>query len=174
MRYFEFFDLPVAFQLDEQLLRERFLRNSKKYHPDFFALDSPEKQQEVLELSSLNNAAYRTLSDPDQRMRYILAESGLLEEGQQDLPQSFLQEMMAINEALMELEFDPDPTALANTLTAVATLENNLEREVAPYLASFEANTPTAPEHLAAIKKFFLKKRYLLRIKENLSKFANH
>ena len=30
MNYFEFFDIPVAFQIDEEDLKKRFYANSKK------------------------------------------------------------------------------------------------------------------------------------------------
>ena len=52
------------------------------------------------------------MRDPDLRMRYILELEGSLgEEGQNQIPQDFLMEMMEINEALMELEFDFEESA---------------------------------------------------------------
>ncbi|HRD80271.1 MAG TPA: Fe-S protein assembly co-chaperone HscB, partial [Saprospiraceae bacterium] len=62
MNYFEFFRLPLSFQLDEEALRKAFYANSKKYHPDFYTLESEEKQTEILELSTINNQAYHTLA----------------------------------------------------------------------------------------------------------------
>ena len=109
MNYFEFFEIPISFKVDEAALKRIFYANSKKYHPDFYTLESEEKQAEILELSTLNNQAYKTLSDFDKRMKYILDLKEILaEEGQNQLPQSFLMEMMDINEVLMELEFDFD------------------------------------------------------------------
>ncbi|MBL7775441.1 MAG: Fe-S protein assembly co-chaperone HscB, partial [Saprospiraceae bacterium] len=98
MNYFEFFNIPVSFQVDQDALRRRFYENSKKYHPDFHTLANAAQQADMLEKSTLNNEAYQTLSDPDRRMRYVLQLNGLLqEEGQQTVPQDFLLDMMAIN-----------------------------------------------------------------------------
>jgi len=115
MNYFEFYEIPVSFGVDAEGLRKRFYALSKQYHPDFYTLESEEKQAEILQLSTLNNEAYKTLRDEDQRMKYVLALQGVLgEEGSNKLPPAFLMEMMELNEGLMELDFDPDPSAVAN------------------------------------------------------------
>ncbi|MEL6867695.1 MAG: DnaJ domain-containing protein, partial [Bacteroidota bacterium] len=72
MNYFEFYELPVSFDLDAERLRKIFYANSRKYHPDFYTQDSAEAQAEALERSTLNNEAYKTLSNADLRMRYVL------------------------------------------------------------------------------------------------------
>ncbi len=172
MHYFEFFELPVAFLLDEAALKGKYYANSKKYHPDFYTLESEEKQAEILELSTLNNLAYKTLADFDKRMQYILRKKGVLgEEGEnKDIPQEFLMEMMEVNEQLMELEFDFDPTAYQQVQTDLKTLEDRLQAEVEPALQSYSEDNPAG---LDKIKDYYLKKRYLLRVRENLNKFAS-
>jgi molecular chaperone HscB len=172
MQFFSFFDLPVGFILDEADLRKRYLSNSKKYHPDFYTLESDSKQAEILQLSSLNNEAYRTLSDFDQRMKYILEEKGLLVEGQNEIPKNFLLEMMDINEQLMELEFDFDQAVFDAVKQGVESVEKELFDEVEGLIQGYNEEK-TGPEELIQIKNFYLKKRYLLRIKENLSTFAH-
>lgn len=169
VNYFEFFGLPVSLDLDEAALKRRFYEYSKKYHPDFFTLESPEKQAEILELSTINNAAWRTLSDFDSRLKYLLELNGQLgEEGTNVLPQEFLMEMMDINEEAMELEFGFDPDRYARLLDQIATQERQLQDELTNSLV------PDSPEarQFAAMKDYHLKKKYLLRIKESLSKFA--
>ena len=173
MNYFDFYQIPLNFTVDEAALRKTFYANSKKYHPDFFTLESDEKQAEILELSTLNNKAYHTLKDPDLRMKYILDLKGTLaEEGQNKLPQAFLMEMMDLNEALMELEFDFDAAAHARSLAEVQALEEKLYQTVATILESYK-DEASSPEELKQIGNYYLKKRYLLRIKENLDKFAS-
>lgn len=172
MQFFSFFDLPVRFVLDEADLRKRYLSNSKKYHPDFYTLESDAKQAEILQLSSLNNEAYRTLSDFDQRMKYILEEKGLLVEGQNEIPKNFLLEMMDINEQLMELEFDFDQAVFDAVKQGVESVEKELFDEVEGLIQGYNEEK-SGPEELIQIKNFYLKKRYLLRIKENLSTFAH-
>uniref|UniRef100_UPI003D7F577D DnaJ domain-containing protein n=1 Tax=Pedobacter sp. TaxID=1411316 RepID=UPI003D7F577D len=90
MDYFELYGLPVSFNPDLAIVKQKFYELSKKYHPDFFINESQEKQEEVLELSTLNNKAYQVLSDPQKRLHYILSIKGLIKEGENYvLPQSF-------------------------------------------------------------------------------------
>jgi molecular chaperone HscB len=170
--YFEFYNLPLSFNLDETVLKRTFYANSKQFHPDFFTLESEEKQAEILELSTLNTEAYKTLSDFEKRMKYILDLKGVMgKEGENKLPQDFLMDMMDINEALMELEMDYDEAAHQKVLTDVQTIENQLFMEVKDTLENYQEGI-TPPSELEEVKNFYLKKRYLLRIRENLSKFA--
>jgi len=173
VNYFEFFGLPVSFQVDEAALQRRFYQNSRQYHPDFHTQADAGEQERMLELTTLNNQAWKTLSDPDRRIRYVLEIKGLLgdETAQPPLPQDFLMEMMDINEGLMELEFDFDTDRYAATLQALESLENELETGIRPLLAAWTEADGTE-EQLLRVRDFFLKKRYLLRIRENLSKFV--
>lgn len=172
MNYFEFYNLPISFQLDEVALKRTFYANSKRYHPDFFTLEDEEKQNEILELSTLNTQAYKTLSDFDRRMKYVLDLKGVLaEEGKNTLPQDFLMDMMDINEAIMELEFDYDEMTYQKVLTDVQNIDNQIFNEIQPIVENYQDGM-TPQYDLEKVKNFYLKKRYLLRILENVSKFA--
>lgn len=172
MNYFEFYGIPVSFRVDESALRSIFYRNSKQYHPDFHTLSEAEQQTEMLELATLNNDVYQTLSDPDKRMRYVLKIKGLLEdESKLSIPQEFLLEMMEINEALMELEFEPDQNRLETVQQDIERLEKSLDDSIRPVLDTYDDQVGSGAD-LQAVLEYFLKKRYLLRVRENLSKFA--
>ncbi|MBL7817923.1 MAG: Fe-S protein assembly co-chaperone HscB [Saprospiraceae bacterium] len=174
MNYFEFYNLPISFNLDEAALKRLFYANSKRFHPDFYTLDTEEKQNEILELSTLNTQAYKTLSDFDRRMKYVLDLKGIFaEEGKNALPQDFLMDMMDINEAIMELEFDFDESAYQKVVADVQSFENQILSEVTPIIENYQDGI-TPDSELEKVKIFFLKKRYLLRILENVSKFAPH
>jgi molecular chaperone HscB len=172
MNYFEFYELPISFQLDEVALKKTFYANSKRYHPDFFTLEDEARQNEILELSTLNTQAYKTLSDFDRRMKYVLELKDVFaEEGQNKLPQDFLMDMMDINEVIMELEFDYDEAALKNVMLDVQVIENQIFEDVESIIEDYEDGL-TSKQDLEKVKNFYLKKRYLLRILENVSKFA--
>ncbi len=175
MNYFEFFDLPVGFHVDEAALRQQYYRKSKQYHPDFYTLSTVQHQEEMQALSTLNNEAYKTLADPDRRMRYILELHGLLGEAEQTapLPQAFLLEMMELNESLMELEFEFDPARYEQALLELQNTENQLYAAIVPILNRYPVSENPESD-LLLVKEYFYKKRYLLRIRENLSKFAAH
>ena len=173
MNYFEFYDVPVDLNVDKTALKKTFYKNSKKYHPDFYTMESEEKQAEILEKSTLNNEAYQVLSDFDRRLKYLLMMKGMMEEEGQNnsLPQDFLMEMMDINEAIMELEFDHDKQTYQNALQSAQSLESSLNEEIQPIIDQYNDATATEKD-LEMLKTFYLKKKYLLRIYENLSKFA--
>lgn len=172
MQYFDLYELPVSFLLDEKALKRKFYQLSKQFHPDFFTLESDEKQAEILEISTLNNDAYKTLSDFDKRMEYILKQKGVYAaEGQNKVPQDFLMEMMDINEVLMELEFDFDNAAYETTKQDVGNLDKNIYSDMESILENYD-DAAALSEDLEKIKDFYFKRKYLLRIQNNLSKFA--
>jgi molecular chaperone HscB len=173
--YFAFYGLPLSFNPDVALVKQKFYEFSKKYHPDFYINESDEKQAEVLELSTVNNKAYQVLSDPQKRLHYVLELKGLLKEGENYvLPQSFLLEMMAINEALMDLQFDPNPVKLASLKDDVNGVEKGLSNEILSLTTSFEDQSSTEQDKtLSAIKDLYYRTKYLLRLRESIAKAAN-
>lgn len=174
MNHFEFFGIPQSFEVDELALRRQFLLNSKQFHPDFFTLENEERQAEVLELSTRNNEAFKILNDSDRRIKYVLELHGLLqkEDGKnQPMPPAFLMEMMEINEALMEMEFDFDSKKLAELENRVSEIGEAEKSAVAEILENWSESS-SKPGELEAVRDYFLKKRYLLRVLEKLSTFA--
>lgn len=171
--YFQFYELPETFRPDEAALRRKYYALSREHHPDFHATASAEHQQETLNLATLNTNAFRTLSSPDLRMAYILSKHGLLEEGKQELPNDFLMDVMDLNEQLMELEFEPDPEAAVSVEHEVDAISDTLDAGIEPVLAGYEGLPPDVrPQALQQVRTYYLKRRYLLRIRETLAKFA--
>lgn len=167
--YFEFYELPVQFNPDLNAVKAKFYAFSKKFHPDFYANESDEKQQEVLDLSTLNNKAYQTLSNANKRLKYVLELKGVVEtdEGYQ-LPQSFLMEMMDINEALMDLEFEPDAEKMTQVKAGISSIENQLSVDLDNLIAKYDE---TADDSLfPAIKDIHYREKYIARLKERLNK----
>ena len=168
MNYFELYEIPIGFSPNQEVIKQKFYALSKKYHPDFYINESPEKQDEVLELSTLNNKAFQVLKDGQKRLHYILELKGQLVEGENyNLPQSFLMEMMDINEALMEL--DVDMVVLTNQISHI---ESSLSSDLKALTSSFDNVDGVEQENtLKAIKDIYYRNKYLHRIKENLSRF---
>jgi molecular chaperone HscB len=172
MNYFEFFEIEPGFFLDEDQLKSKFYQNSKQYHPDFYTMESPAKQAEIMQLAVTNNKAYKILSDFESRMKYILElENCMGEEGSNKLPQSFLMEMMDFNEKVMELQFDFDQSIYDSCQEELKNLSSNLLENIKADMLAYDAKT-SKTDTLERIKIFYLKNRYLLRIQESLLKFA--
>jgi len=172
LNYFEFYGIPESFNPDTALLKKKFYELSKKYHPDFHANEDDETQQEILELSTLNNKAHQTLTDPYKRLEYILRTHNLLEEGAKpQLPADFLMEMMELNERLMEID---GKDSLAELTSEVLAIEGDINENVAQQTKGFETLNDTAKEdRLNKIAHLYFRQKYLLRIRESLDTFAS-
>lgn len=174
MNYFELYDLPVTFKVEPDVVKKKFLELSKKYHPDFFVNEGAERQQEVLEMSTLNTRAFRTLSDFDRRMQYILELKQQISEGERyELAPSFLMEMMDINEGLMELREEQDPEKIATLRTQVTQLFDDLYDKVKDVVEAYSDEVPD-DNALKKIRDYYYRKKYLLRIQQSLDTFAAH
>jgi len=163
MNYFEFFDLSVGLDIDVSKLRTKFLLNSKKFHPDHQDQSNAAALEEALDKSAQNNKAYQTLLNEDLRIKHILDIEGLLnKENEKALPQEFLFEMMDLNEGIMEAKINP-----------------SLKGEVESKITSFEKELSIEFQKLSNIEfskidtsilvTFYLKNKYLRRLKENLN-----
>lgn len=173
MNYFELYDIPVSFKVDKKALKKKFYELSRKFHPDFYTLEDEAKQAEILELSSLNNEAYKVLKDFDKRMKYVLDLKNVIEEeGKNKIPQAFLMEMMDINENLMELEFGFDEEVFNQVKSDLTSTQSDLYKEIESIVENYNDHNSDASE-LIAVKNYYFKQKYLLRIQENLSKFAS-
>ena len=171
MNYFDFYNIRETFKPDITVLKKTFYDKSKRYHPDFHANEDDEKQQEILELSTLNNKAYQTLSAPHKLTEYILMEHGLVNEGAKpQLPADFLTEIMDINERLMEVD---DAQQLAGITAEVLAIENDMATELETLTRDYDQLDDTAQaSRLNDIANIYYRQKYLLRIKESLDTFA--
>jgi molecular chaperone HscB len=171
INYFEFYGIPESFHPDTAFLKKKFYQLSKEYHPDFHANENDEKQQEILELSTINNKAWQSLSDPNKRLEYILRQHELLVDGAKpQLPSDFLMEMMDINERLMEVD---DTEQLAELNNEVLAIDDDITTELDRLTADYHTLDDTAKEsRLNGILDLYYRQKYLLRIKESLNTFA--
>ncbi len=169
--YFSFYELEESFFLDLGELKRKFYTKSRELHPDFHTQESEAKQEEVLRVSAYNNDAYNTLKDDDKRMEYILRLHDILgEEGSNKLDQMFFMEMMDINEALMDLQMDFDQVAYDKVIGEINSIESDLYSEVEAAMKGYDEDKDV--DRLQIVVKYYLKKKYLLRIKDNLNKFV--
>lgn len=76
--FFEFFDLPVRIELDEKELKRKFLKKSREYHPDMVGSDDAAALEKAERMSAFTNEVYKTLSNKQERISYILLLNGLV------------------------------------------------------------------------------------------------
>jgi len=171
--YFELYHMPVTFHPDPVEVKSRFYELSRLWHPDRFAQAGGEELAKALSTSAMNNAAYKTLRDPDATMAYILRMNQLLEDEEKySLPPEFLMEMMDINEAVSDFEIDPKNDDARQM--AVNSLNEQMElwQDATDVLTARFEKGDTGKELLLLVKDQYFRKKYLLRIKERIDRFA--
>lgn len=171
--YFELLNLPFAYAIDKGLLKRNFLLKSKEAHPDFFTQDSDEVQSQALDLSAKLNDAYQILNNDERRLNYILEKREVvLKDEKHQLANSFLMEMMDLNEAIDDLQ-PTDLEGLARLQGEVAVAMNRNDIEIGKAIEAAEHNGWNDADK-AVLKEIFYRRKYLLRILEKLSTFAIH
>jgi molecular chaperone HscB len=131
--YFELFDLPVSFALDTRRLAERYRDLQAETHPDRFGASPDLAHATPLRPSDQVGEAYRTLKDPQQRARYLLAlhTGEPVPEGASVTDGSALLEQLEFQETLSEAQSSPNPgAALARILTQLAERSLALDKEM--------------------------------------------
>ena len=172
MNYFKHFELDWQFDLDISELKKKFLIKSRELHPDFHTDKSEAAQEEILQLSSYNNTAFKVLNNPDTRFKYLLSLHKVdFEEGKQSLPQEFLMEMIDFNEKLMDAQMEADQNQITELIRELEKIEKSLYSGVSSIIEGYNPDQIDAAS-LNSLKEYYFKKKYLLRIRENLDKFA--
>ena len=168
MKFFELFEWTPHFNVDLKALKKKYYSLSRTAHPDFFTQESEDVQSHALADSTQLNLAYKTLKNPTLLLKYILEEEGIALEGKSiNMPQDFLMEMMDINEAIMELQFDPDEAKLSEARKSFDERMAHLTEAGNALKADY--NTSKTPEVLEGLKDYYFKMKYLNRMAENLN-----
>jgi molecular chaperone HscB len=132
--YFELFDLPVDFALDQAELGKRYREVQGEVHPDRFASASAHEQRLAVQYSALINEAYATLRKPLSRALYLLELAGVSREeiDKQPLDGGFLITQMELREKLESMHelVDPEPV-LDHLLTEIGDDFAELQGEFA-------------------------------------------
>lgn len=171
--YFELYNIPETFNPDAAKVKAKFYELSRTWHPDRFAQASDHEKAEALRMAALNNDAYKTLSDTDKLMAYILKQKGMLEDEEKyNLPPAFLMEMMELNETVSEYEMEAHAgNTNQEAGKAVAQYLKDWNDEVAPLTQRYNSGEHTE-QLLLQIKDRYFRKKYLLRIQERIDTFA--
>ncbi len=171
--YFTLYHLPVSFHPDQAAVKSAFYELSRQYHPDRFAQAGGTELTEALRMAAMNNAAYKTLKSSDATMAYILKQNHLLEDDEKyALPPAFLMEMMDLNEAVSESEIEPENEDAAQMATNALNEQMELWDDATNLLVQRFEHGDKSKELLLQVKDQYFRKKYLLRIKERIDRFA--
>ncbi|MFO7594036.1 MAG: Fe-S protein assembly co-chaperone HscB [Pseudomonadota bacterium] len=115
--YFELFELPVSFEVDQELLSLRYRDLQRAVHPDRFAGASDQEKRLSVQQAALINEAFLALKSPLSRARYLLELNGIiLDDNDTGMDPAFLMEQMALREALADVRGKEDPFTELNRL----------------------------------------------------------
>ena len=131
--YFALFQLKPQFKIDRQALESTYLTVQKQVHPDLHVQGSDAEKRISMQMATLANAAYRTLTNPIQRGLYLCAKNGVDPQLETNtaMPAQFLMQQMEWRESLDEVRDQPNQLDQLYQQVEATRKELLLEVEVA-------------------------------------------
>lgn len=132
--YFQLYDLPEQYSLDEHALRATYRELQRKTHPDKFADASKQAQLLAVQYAATINDAYDVLTSPLKRAIYMLKLKGFDMDAQPSasMDPMFLMQQMELREELEQVSKADDPEV------ALEKISEHLEREFDVLRGMFE------------------------------------
>ena len=163
--YFELFALPLQFDIDLLVLREKYRELQKAVHPDRFTAEAAQSQRLALQYTAQANQAFQTLKDPVSRGFYLLEllghsnqpESATIQDGM------FLMRQMELRERME----NADASELEAMLHEVDDETGELEQQISQSFQQI-ARIKNFDQAEALLKKMQFYKRLLQEIEERI------
>jgi len=160
LSYFDYYNIPCQYKLNQSELRKLFYSKSKDLHPD------QSNQIDAIDQTSVNNEAYRILSDPHLRLKHILEIfNGPMDESKMQLPKAFFMDMMDINE---EIEFVSDENR-ASLHEKIKSLIQSEEDHYNIIIQNFDKQDHSE-NNLRKLEEFYFKQKYYYRMLQNMNR----
>lgn len=157
--YFDIFGLPKSYQVDKQLLRERYLTLQKKLHPDQYVSKLAHEQRLAVQSTATINQAYGVLVSPVKRAQYLLELSGIdLENVSTD--SDFLMEQMRLRERLDTAPQTADPLAKLSEIER--QLDSDFVALEAAYVAAYDGG------NFEKASEVVVKMQYMVKLLDTL------
>ena len=143
--YFELFDLPRQFAVDEQKLRQRYMELQRVTHPGKFAAATESERRWSVQAAAHINSAHETLSRPLSRASYLLKlnDIDLDVETDTQMAPDFLMMQMELRESIEEIPGASDP------YQAVDKVRKLIRSEITGVSQAFDASF-TAEDYTAS------------------------
>ena len=163
--YFQLFGLEPAFDLDLNVLNQRYRAIQAQVHPDKFVGKHDQEQRLAVQFTSFVNAAYLCLKQLLERAKYLLTlrkvEVNLDTQSHVDV--DFLMTQITLREKLEAL------SAHKNAESGVAELNNEIDQKLAALSGIFAHAYRSDQNHLAldAVVKW----QFLVKLQRDVSAF---
>jgi molecular chaperone HscB len=165
---FALFDLEPEFEIDLQLLEQRFFAMNREVHPDRFATAPAAQRVVALSRSRALNDAYQILRKPVPRAEYLLIRAGGSIGDNERLDPVFLQEILELREELAEARQAGRIEDVARLQAEMAKRRRAVVAELSPQFARLTASADATDRLIAVdrIKHHLISLRYLDRYLE--------
>ena len=167
--HFGVFDLPITFEIDNQLLAQRYRELQRTVHPDNYAQASERDRRLAMQKSAQVNEAFQTLKDPLARGRYLLQLQGIDTNGANEVATDpeFLMMQMELREELATIKRQSQPLEALNRF--LQRLEQQLQQLTATLSQQFtQQNWQAARDSVQQWQFFQRLQAEALRIEEEL------
>ena len=157
--YFQLFDLPGQFELDNAVLGAKFRQLQGQLHPDRFTSKSQHEQRVAVQYSTFVNQAYTTLRKPLDRAYYLLQLAGMSAEqvSGEKVDGGFLIEQMDLREKLETIADLVDPETVLEHL--LAEISADLKAHELEFVTAFDGGDISSAAS-ACVKMQYLEKLY--------------
>lgn len=154
--YFEIFQLPVSFELDEDQLAARHRQLQSTVHPDKFVGATDHEKRLSLQWATQINSAYDTLRAPLPRAIYLLALKDVNIEDNPQLDPMFLMKQIELREQLEDIGEQAESAALTSLDAFKADVDTRMAGLQLEFAAHYEADAGAAEQ--AVYKLQFINK----------------
>lgn len=155
--YFQLFDLDTSFEIDVELLTQRYRHIQHQIHPDRFAGKDDQNQRLAVQFTAYINEAFQCLKQPLERAKYLLKLKGLdiNLDTQSHLDGEFLLAQMVLREELEAINRQNSPEQAIQRLQA--QVNNKVGELSAAFVAAYQSDDDKAAVD-AVVKWQFLVK----------------
>jgi molecular chaperone HscB len=163
--YFSLFDLEPAFDLDLNILSQRYRVIQSQIHPDKFSGGSDQSQRLALQYASRVNEALHCLKDPLERAKYLLTLKGVTInlDTQSHVDSEFLMTQIELREQLAGLASQLNPES------GIQSLNHKIDQKIADLSSAFVGAYHLNENQLAldAVVKW----QFLVKLRRDVSTF---
>jgi len=167
--YFQLFNFPAVYDIDRDVLTQRYRDMQGLIHPDRF-VNATEKERRIsVQLAALINQAYNVLKSPLGRARYLLQLRGVdIDDSVTSKDIAFLTEQIELRECLADAQHSD------NAEPALMQLANELQKRLMKLqLAIEEAFEEDASESLVKAHRLYDEMQFISRLNDELDEIED-
>jgi molecular chaperone HscB len=164
--FFELFEVPVAYEVDLDLVQQRYRELQKVVHPDKFVNASDQEKRISMQQTSWINEAFNTLKQPVDRAIYLMGLKGidLHLQNETTMDAGFLMEQMEMREALSDVRSKDDP------LAELDNFARQIKDKMKSMMEGFSATY--ADDHLDDAKEWIRKMQFVQKAKKEVDELS--